>query len=127
MMSVPHPYPDGTAMKSTQLLAVGLAALLVTTGVAAAGTGADGHDTVRIVDEEVTVGEATITISETSIAGPALDEMQIEDQTYTFSSTIHLTSLDVTHDGTTYLLCDVTIHIQEIGVHVEDVALSDTK
>lgn len=113
-------------MKSTQLLAVGLAALLVTTGVATAGAGADGHDTVRIIDEEVTVGEATITISDTSIAGPALAEAQIDDQTYTFSTTIHLTSLDVTVDGTTYLLCDITIHVQEIGVHVEDVTLSET-
>lgn len=112
-------------MKTSKLLAVAIAALVVTTGAAAAGTGSDGNDTVRIVDEDVTIGEATITISDTHITGPDLVDRHIEDQTYTFSSTIHLTSFDVTVDGTTYLLCDITIEIEGIGVHLEDVTVSN--
>ena len=114
-------------MKPTRLLAVVLAALVATTGVAAATQGTGGQDTVRIVDEDVRVGEATVTVSDTSIVGEGLADEHIDDRTYTFQSTIHLTSLDVTVDGTTYLLCDITIHIEGIGVHVQDVSVSDTK
>lgn len=111
-------------MNSTKLLAAVLAALVVTTGVAAAGSSSGGEDTVRIIDEDVTIGEATITISDTHIAGPDLVNTHIEDRKYTFSSTIHVMSLDVTVDGTTYLLCDITIDIEGIGVHLEDVTVS---
>lgn len=111
-------------MNSTKLLAAVLAALVVTTGVAAAGSGSGGDDTVRIIDEDVTIGEATITISDTHITGPDLVNTHIEDRKYTFSSTIHVMSLDVTVDGTTYLLCDITIDIEGIGVHLEDVTVS---
>ena len=112
-------------MKTSKLLAVALAALVVTTGVAAAGSGSNGDDTVRIVDEDITIGEATITISDTHLSGPDLVNQHIEDKKYTFSSTINVMSLDVTVDGTTYLLCDITIDIEGIGVHFEDVTVSN--
>lgn len=111
-------------MNSTKLLAAVLAVLVATTGVAAAGSGTSGDDTVRIIDEKVTIGEATITVSDTHIEGPGLVDRHIEDRTYTFSSTIHVMSLDITVDGTTYLLCDITIDIEGIGVHLEDVSVS---
>lgn len=108
----------------TKLLTVLLASMLLSTGVAAAGSTNADQDTVKIIDEEVTIEDATITISETSISGPGLPDAHIEDSTYTIDTTIHLRGMEVTHAGTTYEVSDVTIHVNDVGIHVQDVTLS---
>ena len=111
-------------MNTTELFAVALATLLLATGVAAASPADGGQDTVRIVDEEFTVSDATITVSGTTISGPGLPDTRVEGGTYTLDSTVHVEGLDITHDGTTYVLCDATVHVEDVGVHLEDVTLS---
>lgn len=112
-------------MNTTRLLTVVLVSLLFTTGVAAAAPANGGHDTVRIVDEEVTIDDAVVTVSDTSITGPGLADTHVEDRTYAIDTTVHVDGLDVTFDGTTYVICDVTIHVNDAGVNLQDVTLSD--
>jgi hypothetical protein len=89
------------------------------------GAADGGRDTVRIVDEEVTVSDATLTVSNTTITGTGLPDTRIEDRTYELETTAHVDGLDVEHDGTTYVVCDVTIHVDDVGVHVQDLTLSN--
>ena len=116
-------------MKPLKLAVVALVVLAVgagATATAAADTASNEQttDEVRIVDEEITISDAVITVSNTTVAGTGLGDEAVEDRRYTVDSTIDVDGLHVTHDGTRYTICDVTIHVENVGIHVTDTTVT---
>lgn len=108
-----------------------LAALVLVAGVGTV-TGASAGDQnadeeVRIIDEEVTISDAVITVSDTTITGPFDADDHIEDQRYTVDSTVRIDGLHITHDDTRYTVCRVVIHVEDVGLHIEDVNVESTE
>jgi hypothetical protein len=99
------------------------------TTTAAAGTTSqqDGTDEVRIVDEEVTISDALITVSDTTITGPFDSDEHVEEQTYTVDSTVEIDGLHLTIDGTEYVICQIDIHVENVGLHIEDTTVESTE
>ena len=114
-------------MKSTALLTVVVGTMLLTTGVAAAAPAQDGQDTVRIVDEEVTIEDAQITVSDATISGPGFPDLVLEDQRFTLDQTVRIDNMEFTIDNTTYEVSDVTVRFENVGVQIQDVGVSDNE
>lgn len=119
---------------TSKLATIALAALVLVAGfgtvTAAAGASTsqdDGTDEVRIVDEEATISDALITVSDTTITGPFDSDHHIDEQTYTVDSTVGIDGLHFTHDGTEYTVCQIDIHVEDVGLHVENVTLESTQ
>lgn len=100
---------------------VGTAAM----GVAAQDPADEDRDEVRIVDEEVTIADGLLTISDTQVDGPGLGDHHFEDETYTVDSTLQFDGFHVTWDGTDYTFCKITVHIEDVGVHLQNVTVND--
>lgn len=106
-------------------LAVGLLALSAGSMVAAAGDETHPDNEVRIVDEEIVISDATFHIKDTTFTGPGLEHRHIEDRTYTLEeSTVTIIGLHIDFNGTRYTICNVTLTIEDIGVHLQDVTIS---
>lgn len=114
-----------------KLATVVLAAFVLVAGastVAATSSGDQAVDEeVRIVDEEVTISDAVVTVSDTTITGPFDSDGEIEDQRYTVDSTVRLDGLHVTYDGTRYTFCRIVVHVEDVGLHVQDVNVESTE
>lgn len=80
---------------------------------------------VRIVDEEIVIADGVLTITDTTLKGPGLGEQHIEDRKYTVDSTVRFDGFHLTHDGTHYTICRVTVHIEDIGVRLQNVTLTE--
>lgn len=94
-------------------------------GAEGAEGSADGGDEVRIVDEHVKIDDGLLTIDDTTIRGPGLGERHIEDRKYTVDSTLSFDGFHLNYDGTRYTFCRITVDIENVGVHLEDVTLTE--
>jgi len=121
-------------LPNTKLGGIVLAISILLVGTVAVGgglaqpTGDDARtsaDEVRIVDEEIVIDDGTLTISDTTIRGPGLGEHHIEDRTYAVDSTLRFDGFHVTYDGTEYTFCRITVHLEDIGVHLQDVHITE--
>lgn len=119
---------------TSKLAKVVLASLVLFAGLGTVATAAAGsasqqeaNEVVRIVDEDVVIEDATITVSDTTIKGPFDTDHHIDNATYTIDSTVEIDGLHLTHDGTEYVICKIDVHIQDVGVHVENSTLESTK
>lgn len=122
-------------MTHSKLASVVLAFALV--GTAFVGVGAigavgadqaedsDDRDEVRIVDEHVEIDGGLLTIDDTTIEGPGLGERHIEDRKYTVDSTLSFDGFHVNYDGTEYTFCRITVEFNDVGVHLENVTLTE--
>ena len=123
-------------MNTSKLAPVVLAIMLV--GTAFVGVGAigavgadqteesdDDRDEVRIVDKHVEIDGGLLTIDDTTIEGPGLGERHIEDRKYTIDSTLSFDGFHVNYDGTQYTFCRITVEINDVGVHLENVRLTE--
>lgn len=88
-------------------------------------TDTETEQEVRIVDEEIVIADGIVTIADTTLKGPGLEEQHIEDRTYTVDSTVKFDGFHLTHDGTHYTICRITVHVQDIGIHLQNVTLTD--
>lgn len=102
------------------------------TGTAAVAAGSDysTSDTnpekeVRIVDEEIVIADGIVSISDTTLEGPGLGEQTIEDSEYTVDSTVRFDGFHVTHDDTRYTICRVTVRVEDIGIRLQNVTLTE--
>lgn len=120
-----------TRIATVALAVVLLGAALGATGVAAdADSNARSGDTepakeVRIVDEDVVISDAVVTISDTTLRGPGLGEHHVDDREYTLDSTVNVMRLHVTHDDTRYTICRVTVHVEDVGFRLQNVTLTE--
>ena len=80
---------------------------------------------VHIVDEEYVISDGVLTISDTTIEGPGLGDRYYEDDRYTVDSTVRFDGFHVTHDGTHYTICRVTVHVEDIGIRLQNVHLTE--
>jgi hypothetical protein len=123
-------------MAPTKLASAVLAVMLV--GTAFVGIGAigavgadqaeepdDERDEVRIVDKHVEINDGLLTIDDTTIEGPGLGERHIEDREYTIDSTLRFDGVHLNYDGTQYTFCRITVDINDVGVHLQDVTLTE--
>lgn len=110
---------------ATLVLVAGLGT--VATATAGSANQADSTDVVRIVNEEIVIEDAMITVSDTTITGPFDADHHIDEQTYTIDSTVEIDGLHLTHDGTEYVICKIDIHIRDVGLHVENTTLESTQ
>ena len=120
-------------MNTAKLASVALAIALVGTAFVGAGAigavGADqaeeSDDEVRIVDEHVEINDGLLTIDDTTIEGPGLGERHIEDRKYTIDSTMSFDGFHVNYDGTEYTFCRITVELNDVGVQLENVTLTE--
>lgn len=111
-------------------IAAGVLALVVLFAGVGAVTGATSGDTepereVRYVDEEVTI-DGLITVSDTTIRGPFDADQHVDERKYTVDSTVRFDGFHLTHDDTRYTFCRVVVHVEDLGVLVENVTLEAT-
>lgn len=116
-----------------KLAKTGLVALVVVASLGMATTAAagspsqqDAPDEVRIVNEDIVISDAQITVSDTTVAGPFDSDQHVEEQTYTVDSTVEIDGLHLTHDGTEYVICRIDIHVSDVGLHIEDTTVEST-
>lgn len=126
-------------MNPPRLASVALAVMLVSTafvGVGAIGAVAqsdqaadesndDAQDEVHILDKDIEISDGLLTIEDTTIEGPGVGERHIEDRKYTIDSTLHFDGFHVDYDGTQYTICRVTVDVEDVGVHLQDVTLTE--
>ena len=122
-------------MTRSKLVPALLAIVLVGTALVGAGAiGAvggeqsaesDGDDEVRIVDQHLEINDGLLTIDDTTIEGPGLGERHIEERTYTIDSTLNFDGFHVNYDGTRYTFCRITVEINDVGVKLENVTLTE--
>ena len=119
-------------MTSAKLTSVVLAFVLVGTafvGVGAVGADqapeSDDRDEVRIVDEHIEINDGLLMIDDTTIEGPGLGERHIEDRKYTVDSTLSFDGFHVTYDGTEYMFCRITVELNDVGVQLQNVTLTE--
>lgn len=115
-------------MKPLRVALVVLVLLTAGTGTAVAtaddaGSNERVNDEVRIGDQELTVSDAEITVSDTTVSGPGVPDEAIEDRRYTIDTRVGIDGLQLTYDGTRYVVGDVTITIEDVGVRVTDTTL----
>lgn len=115
---------------SKRLLACVLVSILLISGgtgvVLAAGQGTDSGVT-KIGSQDITISDATITISDTHLDGPGFPNLSFDHQTYTLhDSTMTLDGLHVTLNGSTYEICHVELTMENIGVTLDNVQISDS-
>lgn len=111
-------------------IVAGVFALLVLFAGASAVTGATAGDRepereVRLIDEEITV-DGLITISDTTIRGPFGSDEHVDERRYTVDSTVRFDGFHVTHEDTRYTICRVVVHVDDVGILVENVTLEAT-
>lgn len=119
-------------IKLVKLAAFGAIILIVgtfATGAGSAHTGdtanASYDEEVRIVDKEFVISGGVLTISDTTIEGPGLGDQYFEDDQYTVDSTLRFDGFHVTYDGTHYTICRITVHVQDIGIRLQNVHLTE--
>lgn len=125
-------------MNPPKLASVALAVVLVSTafvGAGAVGVAAqsdetadesdDARDEVHILDKDVEISDGLLTIEDTTIEGPGVGERHIEDRKYTVDSTLSFDGFHIDYDGTRYTICRVTVDIEDVGVHLKDVTLTE--
>lgn len=106
-----------------------IAALLVSTsaGVALAAGNASDSGVTKLGSQDITISDATVTISDTNIAGPGFPDLTIDHQRYTLdSSTMTIDGLHVSFNGQTYEICHVDITLKNLGVTLDNVRISDS-
>ncbi len=80
----------------------------------------------EIGSQEITIQDATITISDTTVKGPGLPDATIEERNYTVAeSTTTIEGLTLSINGETYEICRITISVEEVGLTLENVELSN--
>ncbi|QLD89537.1 hypothetical protein HWV07_11040 [Natronomonas salina] len=94
-------------------------------GAVGADQAEESDDEVRIVDEHVEINDGLLTIDDTTIEGPGLGERHIEDRKYTIDSTMSFDGFHVNYDGTEYTFCRITVELNDIGVQLENVTLTE--
>lgn len=80
---------------------------------------------VRILDREIHIADGTVTIADTTLRGPGLGEQHIDQREYTLDSTVKFDGFHLAHDGTHYTICPVHIYIQDIGIRLQNVTLTE--
>lgn len=127
-------------MNLRNVASVALAVMLVATAFAGVGAigaaaqsdeaGADEsneetRDEVRIVDKDIEISDGLLTISDTTLKGPGLGEKHIEDRKYTIDSELRFDGFHVDYDGTRYTFCRITVTVEDVGIHLQDVTLTE--
>lgn len=112
----------------SKLPAAALAVVVLLVGASAVAADApaeEPEEEVRFVDEEIWIQDMLLTVSDTTVSGPGLGEHHVEDRTYAVDSTVRIDGLHVTHDGTRYTICRVVVHVEDVGVRLTDVRLTE--
>lgn len=126
-------------MNLRNVASVALAVMLVATafaGVGAIGAAAQSDDAaadesseerdeVRIVDKDIEISDGLLTISDTTLQGPGLGEKHIEDRKYTVDSKLQFDGFHVDYDGTRYTFCKISVTVEDVGIHLQDVTLTE--
>ncbi|WP_327051300.1 hypothetical protein [Halomicrococcus gelatinilyticus] len=98
--------------------------LLVGVGVATAFAGGGGDTTEQVGSQRITISDATVTVSNTTIRGTGLPNLTLTDQTITVErSTTTVSGLQFTVGGTTYEFGRTTVVVDDVGVRLEAVRL----
>ncbi|WP_049971006.1 hypothetical protein [Haladaptatus cibarius] len=115
-----------TPRQLTASILIGVLLLAGGTSVALAGGQAASDEIHEIGSQEITIQDATITVSDTSLSGPGLPDTTIEDRSYTVAeSTTTIEGLTLSVNGETYEICRIEITIEEVGLTLENVELSN--
>lgn len=109
------------------LLVLGI--LVVSAGsmtTAAAGNG-DASEEVRIVDVEFTIGDGIVTVQDTTIEGSVVPDSHVDHERVTVEeSTVRFDGFHLEHDGTTYTFSRIVVHVDDVGLVLDDVGFQNT-
>ncbi len=115
-------------VSSQRLLASLLVAVLLVSsgaGVALAAGHATSNDVTKLGNQDITISDATITISNTHLSGPGFPNLSIDHRSYTLAdSTTSIDGLHVSVNGHQYEICHIDVTLKNIGVTMNDVQLS---
>ncbi len=117
---------------SRRIVASALVSILLIAGgatVALADGDASGSETTdvdhKIGNQEITIRDATITISNTSVEGSGLPNATIDDRQYTVGdSTTTIEGLTLSVNGETYEICRIELTVENVGLELQNVELS---
>lgn len=108
------------------LLLAGL--ILVSAGAGGALAQQDSttaDDEVRIVHHDITISDATITISDAILSGSGSSDSQIDHRKYTVEeATLEFNGVHVNFQDTEYVFCDITVTVDNVGVVLENVQVN---
>lgn len=109
------------------MLLVGLVALSAGPAIGAAAGGDDASEEVRIIDEEITIADGTVTIEDTTLEGTAFPDRHVEHERITVEeSTIRFDGFHVTYGDTRYTFCRIVVHVDDVGLILDDVGFRNT-
>lgn len=112
-------------LSARKLVAVVLTCALLFGGGAAAFASGSTDDVTRIGSQQITISDATMTVSDTTISGAGLPDATIEERTvHIEKSTTTIRGLQLSIDGQTYEFGRMTVTVEDVGVKLENVTFS---
>lgn len=108
------------------LLAASVLVSVGSVGALAQGQASDTNDEVRIIDEEITIRDGLVRISDTTLQGPGLPDTHIEQRKVVLeSTTVRFDGFHITAFDTDMTFCRIVVHVEDVGLLVEDVTLKN--
>lgn len=111
------------------LVALAIAALVVSGGTAAAAAGDGGADAndgaTQIGSQRVVIDDAQITVGDVEVSGTGLPAVDIDERTYGIDhASLSADGVRVEWNGNAYQICKIDIVLKDVSVTVRNVSVN---